>query len=88
MIENDVTVTTKYGRQHAFAACPDAPGTFPPVILYMDAPGYRCASALSAVLSLALGISPWVEPARRRSSRNSRAPCEPGGAASDFGGRA
>ena len=41
MIENDVMVTTKYGRQHAFAACPDAPGTFPPVILYMDAPGYR-----------------------------------------------
>src|SRR6185436_19528432 len=41
MIENDVMVTTKYGRQHAFAACPDAPGKFPPVILYMDAPGYR-----------------------------------------------
>jgi carboxymethylenebutenolidase len=41
MIENDVMVTTKYGRQHAFAVCPDAPGKFPPVILYMDAPGYR-----------------------------------------------
>src|SRR3954466_15624628 len=41
MIENDVMVTTKYGRQHAFAACPDAPGTFPGIILYMDAPGYR-----------------------------------------------
>jgi carboxymethylenebutenolidase len=25
----------------AFAACPDAPGAYPPVILYMDAPGWR-----------------------------------------------
>ena len=41
MIEHEVVVTTKYGRQPAFAACPDAPGTYPPVILYMDAPGYR-----------------------------------------------
>jgi carboxymethylenebutenolidase len=41
MIENDVVVTTKYGRQPAFAACPDAPGPFPPVILLMDAPGTR-----------------------------------------------
>ena len=28
-----MVVTTKYGRQHAFAACPDAAGTFPPIIL-------------------------------------------------------
>jgi carboxymethylenebutenolidase len=41
MIENDVVVTTKYGKQHAFAACPDVPGKFPPIILLMDAPGYR-----------------------------------------------
>src|SRR4029453_7283952 len=41
MIENDVEVTTKYGRQHAFAVCPDASGPFPGIILYMDAPGFR-----------------------------------------------
>jgi carboxymethylenebutenolidase len=41
MIEQDVTVNTKYGRQPAFAACPDVPGEFPAVILYMDAPGFR-----------------------------------------------
>ncbi len=41
MIEQDVTVNTKYGRQPAFAACPDAPGAFPGIILYMDAPGFR-----------------------------------------------
>jgi carboxymethylenebutenolidase len=41
MIERDVVVTTKYGRQPAFAACPDAPGAFPAIILYMDAPGFR-----------------------------------------------
>jgi carboxymethylenebutenolidase len=41
MIERDVEVITKYGRQAAFAACPDAPGAFPAIILYMDAPGFR-----------------------------------------------
>lgn len=41
MIEQDVIVNTKYGRQPAFAACPDAPGEFPGIILYMDAPGFR-----------------------------------------------
>ena len=41
MIEHDVEVTTKYGRQPAFAVCPDAPGAFPAIILYMDAPGIR-----------------------------------------------
>ena len=41
MIEQDVLVNTRYGRQPAFAACPDAPGAFPAIILYMDAPGFR-----------------------------------------------
>src|SRR2546430_9967445 len=41
MIENDVVVTTKYGRQPSFAVCPDEPGQFPAIILYMDAPGIR-----------------------------------------------
>src|ERR1700730_18160858 len=41
MIEQDVLVNTRYGRQPAFAACPDAPGPFPAIILYMDAPGFR-----------------------------------------------
>src|SRR5258706_9030190 len=41
VIERDVVITTKYGRQPAFAACPDAPGGFPAIILYMDAPGTR-----------------------------------------------
>jgi carboxymethylenebutenolidase len=41
MIENEVLVTTRYGRQPAFLACPEEPGRFPPIILYMDAPGMR-----------------------------------------------
>ena len=41
MIENEVLVTTKYGRQPCFAACPDAPGKFPAILLFMDAPGIR-----------------------------------------------
>jgi carboxymethylenebutenolidase len=41
MIEQDVLVNTKYGRQPAFAACPEAPGQYPGIILYMDAPGFR-----------------------------------------------
>ena len=41
LIEQNVVVTTKYGRMPAFAACPDAPGSFPGIIFYMDAPGYR-----------------------------------------------
>jgi carboxymethylenebutenolidase len=41
MIEQDVLINTKYGRQPGYAACPDAPGAFPPVIIYMDAPGFR-----------------------------------------------
>ena len=41
MIENEVLVVTKYGRQPCFAVCPDEPGRFPGIILYMDAPGIR-----------------------------------------------
>jgi len=41
MIENEVLVTTKYGLQRCFSACPDEPGRFPAIILYMDAPGIR-----------------------------------------------
>lgn len=41
MIEQEVLVSTKYGRQAAFAACPSEPGQFPAIILYMDAPGFR-----------------------------------------------
>ena len=41
MIERDVEVITKYGRQPAISVCPDAPGPFPAIILYMDAPGIR-----------------------------------------------
>ena len=41
MIEQDVVIDTRHGRQPAFAACPAGPGDYPPVILYMDAPGFR-----------------------------------------------
>ena len=41
MIEQDVVINTKYGRQPGYAACPEGPGAFPPVIIYMDAPGFR-----------------------------------------------
>jgi carboxymethylenebutenolidase len=41
LLEKDVVITTKYGRMPAFAACPDAPGQFPGIIFYMDAPGFR-----------------------------------------------
>ncbi len=41
MIERHVIVGTKGGRMPAFAVCPEAGGAHPPVILYMDAPGYR-----------------------------------------------
>jgi carboxymethylenebutenolidase len=40
MFEQEVTVTTRYGRMPAFAAWPGE-GTYPPVIFYMDAPGIR-----------------------------------------------
>ena len=41
LIENDVVITTRYGRMPGFAACPDEPGAFPGIIFYMDAPGFR-----------------------------------------------
>ena len=41
LIEQNILVTTKHGKCPAFAACPDVPGQFPGIILYMDAPGYR-----------------------------------------------
>src|SRR4029079_7541236 len=41
MIEQDVVVTTKYGRMPTFAVCPDGPGQYPGIIFYMDAPGIR-----------------------------------------------
>jgi carboxymethylenebutenolidase len=41
MIERDVMVQTKYGRQPSFAVCPEGAGAFPAIILYMDAPGIR-----------------------------------------------
>ncbi len=41
MIERDVAVTTRHGVMPSFAVCPDGPGAFPGIILYMDAPGIR-----------------------------------------------
>jgi carboxymethylenebutenolidase len=41
MIEQDVVINTRYGRQPGYAACPSEPGSFPPIIIYMDAPGFR-----------------------------------------------
>ena len=41
LMEKEVSITTRYGRMPAFTACPDAPGTYPGIIFYMDAPGYR-----------------------------------------------
>lgn len=41
MYQEHVIVTTKHGKMPAFVACPDGEGPFPPVILFMDAPGTR-----------------------------------------------
>jgi carboxymethylenebutenolidase len=44
MYEQDIIITTKYGRMPSFVACPDAPGQasqHPAIIFYMDAPGIR-----------------------------------------------
>lgn len=41
LTENEVVITTKYGRMPAFAVCPAAPGPYPAIIFYMDAPGFR-----------------------------------------------
>lgn len=41
MIECDASIVTKYGSMPGFTAYPDGAGPFPPVIFYMDAPGFR-----------------------------------------------
>ena len=41
MAERDVSIVTKYGAMPGFFAYPDGGAPVPPVILYMDAPGYR-----------------------------------------------
>ena len=41
MIERDIDVTSRNGPIPSFAVCPSEPGRFPPIILYMDAPGIR-----------------------------------------------
>jgi len=41
LIEQDVIVTTKYGKMPSFAAAPADGGPVPAVIFYMDAPGIR-----------------------------------------------
>ncbi len=41
MIEQDVVINTRYGRQPGYAACPSEPGQYPGIIVYMDAPGFR-----------------------------------------------
>src|SRR5947207_74567 len=52
MIEHDVMVQTKYGRQPSFAVCPEGPGASPAIILYMDAPGIRHELRSKAAASL------------------------------------
>lgn len=41
MIERELIITTKHGTMPSFTACPEGPGTWPAVILLMDAPGMR-----------------------------------------------
>jgi carboxymethylenebutenolidase len=41
MIEQDVNVTSRNGAIPSFVVCPDGPGAYPGIILYMDAPGIR-----------------------------------------------
>jgi carboxymethylenebutenolidase len=41
MIERDVNVTSRNGVIPSFAVCPEGPGAYPGIILYMDAPGIR-----------------------------------------------
>jgi carboxymethylenebutenolidase len=41
MIEKDVNVTSRNGVIASFAVCPEGPGPYPGIILYMDAPGIR-----------------------------------------------
>jgi carboxymethylenebutenolidase len=41
MIEQEFDITSRNGPISSFAVCPDEPGPFPAIILYMDAPGIR-----------------------------------------------
>jgi carboxymethylenebutenolidase len=41
MIERHVDVTSRNGVIPSFAVCPEGPGPYPGIILYMDAPGIR-----------------------------------------------
>ena len=41
MIEREVNVTSRNGVIPSFAVCPEGPGAYPGIILYMDAPGIR-----------------------------------------------
>ncbi len=41
MIERDIEVSSRNGGIPSFAVCPDGPGSYPGIILYMDAPGIR-----------------------------------------------
>jgi carboxymethylenebutenolidase len=41
MIEQTVDVTSRNGPINSFAVCPDGPGPYPGIVLYMDAPGMR-----------------------------------------------
>ncbi len=41
MYEQHVSVPTKHGEMPCFVACRDDGGPYPPIILYMDAPGTR-----------------------------------------------
>jgi carboxymethylenebutenolidase len=40
-MEAETSIPTKYGSMPVFSAWPSAPGKYPAVILYMDAPGFR-----------------------------------------------
>ena len=41
MMEQETLIPTRYGSMPVFSAWPSAPGPYPAVILYMDAPGFR-----------------------------------------------
>ena len=41
MIEQHIDITSRNGVIPSFAVCPDGPGRFPSIIVYMDAPGIR-----------------------------------------------
>jgi carboxymethylenebutenolidase len=41
MIERTIDISSRNGPISSFAVCPDGPGAFPGIVLYMDAPGMR-----------------------------------------------